>query len=61
MSRGTDPDRTDAIAELRDAEDCLYAAANALERVRKNDPLATECAAIAEQCDAAAKVLEKRR
>lgn len=61
MSRRTDAiPRREAIAELRDAEDCLYAAANELARVRPKDPMADECAAIAQQCDAAAKVLEAR-
>jgi hypothetical protein len=49
-----------AIGELRDAEDCLYAAANELARKRSSDPAVAECAALAKQCDVVARVLEKR-
>lgn len=50
----------DVIAELRDAEDCLYAAANDLARSRPKDPLIVECAALAKGCDRIARVLEQR-
>ena len=50
----------DALAELRDAEDCLYAAANELARLKARDPLVDQCASLAKQCDAIAKVIERR-
>ena len=52
--------RRDAIAELRDAEDCLYAAANELARARPKDPAIVECAALAKGCDRIARMLEAR-
>lgn len=51
----------DALAELRDAEDCLYAAANELARCNQKDLAIVECAALAKACDLLARVIEKRK
>jgi hypothetical protein len=53
-------DLSEVVKEIRFAEDSLYYVANELLRMRPSDPMARELASIAENCSAAARVLEQR-
>jgi hypothetical protein len=63
MSRRTvgSSEEKDAILELKDAEDSLYAAANALLRVNERDPLGDACGALAKAAGRLLLGIEERK